>query len=200
MLAVARARAGLAGLAQLDFHEADASEAALPAGTDLLFSRFGVMFFDQPAPAFSHLRRAMRPGGRCAFACWRAPRDNAWAMAPLMAARQAMGINPPPADPHAPGPFAFADDNRLRAILAEAGFAQIELQRFDAPVRLGATPRAAADSALRVGPVSRLLREVGIEHQPTLAAAMERALAPLAAADGSVSLNGSTWLVSARNP
>ena len=200
MLNVARARVGPSGLANLAFREADASEADLPTGTDLLYSRFGVMFFGQPVPAFRHLRQSMRSGGRCVFACWRTPRDNSWAMTPLAAARHAMGITPAPADPYAPGPFAFADDERLRAILSSAGFEKIDVQRFDAAVLLGATPRSAAENAVRIGPTSRLVREVGIENLPAIVAAIESALQPLAAPQGQVSLNGSAWVVAASNP
>ncbi|MEL4886930.1 class I SAM-dependent methyltransferase [Pectobacterium betavasculorum] len=54
------------------FQVADASRAELPEGAfDILFSRFGVMYFDDPTGAFLHLRRALRPGGRVAFVCWR---------------------------------------------------------------------------------------------------------------------------------
>lgn len=200
MLAVARSRGGLANSAHLAFREADASEADLPANTDLLFSRFGVMFFSRPSPAFSHMRKALRAGGRCVFVCWRAPRDNPWAMTPLSAARAAMGVTPPPADPNAPGPFAFADEERVRAILSGAGFGDIDVQRFDVAIPIGATPRAAAENAVQIGPVSRLVREVGAEHLPIILDAVERTLAPLAAPDGHVSLNGSTWIVSATNP
>ncbi len=200
MLEVARTHAALANCAHLAFRDGDASEARLPANIDLLFSRFGVMFFGQPSPAFSHLRRSLRTGGRCVFVCWRTPRDNVWAMTPLSAARKAMGVTPAPPDPDAPGPFAFADEERLRAILSTAGFDDIEVQRFDAAIALGATPRSAAESAVQIGPVSRLVREVGVEHLPIIVDAVERALAPLAAADGHVRLNGSTWIVSAMNP
>jgi SAM-dependent methyltransferase len=200
MLAVARSRGALANCAHLTFRDGDASEAALPANTDLLFSRFGVMFFSQPSPAFSHLRKSLRAGGRCVFVCWRTPRDNPWAMTPLSAARTAMGVTPAPADPHAPGPFAFADKERLRAILSSAGFGAIDAQRFDAAISLGATPRSAAEGAVQMGPVSRLVREMGVEHLPIILDAVERTLAPLAAPDGHVSLNGSTWIVSATNP
>jgi hypothetical protein len=121
-------------------------------------------------------------------------------MTPLVAARKALGITPAPADPTAPGPFAFADDERLRAILSGAGFERIEVQRFDAPIFLGATPRIAAGAAVRIGPASRLVLDLGIEHQSAIVDAVERALAPLAASDGQVSLNGSTWIVAASNP
>jgi SAM-dependent methyltransferase len=200
MLEVARARGTLERLAHLVFREGDASEAELPANTELLFSRFGVMFFSQPSQAFSHLRKSLRTGGRCVFVCWRAPRDNAWAMAPLSAARTAMGVTSTPADPDAPGPFAFADEEKLRAILSGAGFGAIDVQRFDATLSLGATPRSAAESTVQIGPVSRLVRELGVKHLPVILDAVERALALLAAPDGHVNLNGSAWIVSATNP
>lgn len=200
MLEVARARAGQGEGSQLEFMEADASIAELPMGTDLIFSRFGAMFFAEPVLALRHLRHSMRARGRFVFACWRVPRDNPWAMAPLVAARKALGITPAPADPHAPGPFAFADDARLHAILSQAGFENIDVQRFDAPVFLGATPRAAAENAARLGPTSMLVREMGIEHLPAIVDGVEAALQALAAPDGHVSLNGSAWIVGALNP
>jgi SAM-dependent methyltransferase len=199
MLAVARQRGAAAGAGSLSFSEADASAIDLPAGQDLLFSRFGLMFFDAPAAALRHLRGALRPGGRCTFVCWRAPRDNPWAMAPLMAARQALGIAPVPTDPMAPGPFAFADDARLRGLLAEAGFEGVDVQRFDAPIHLGSSARDAAAHSLQIGPASRLAGEAGPTKEQALIAAIERALAPHAAADGSVSLTGSSWVVRATN-
>jgi hypothetical protein len=146
------------------------------------------------------MRQSLRPGGRCVFVCWRAPRDNAWAMTPLMAARQALNITPPTMDPNAPGPFAFADEQRLRSILSGAGFSGIEIRRFDAEVCLGDTPADAAEGSLRIGPTSRLVREAGVEHQQTVRDAVERALTPFAAAGGAVRLNGSTWIVSAASP
>jgi ubiquinone/menaquinone biosynthesis C-methylase UbiE len=199
LLEVARSRGMSAAGSHLSFREGDASEAKLPSNIDLLFSRFGVMFFSQPSSAFRHLRKSLRKGGRCVFVCWRAPRDNAWAMTPLSAARQALDITPPPSDPQAPGPFAFADDERLRTILSDSGFANIDLQRFDTAIFLGATPRSAAEGVVQIGPVSRLVREVGAEHLPIIVDAIERTLAPLAAPNGHVSLNGSTWIVAATN-
>ncbi len=200
MLKVARARAGPSAGAHLEFMEADASSAVMPLNTDLLFSRFGAMFFAEPVLALRHLRASIRARGRFVFACWRVPRDNPWAMAPLVAARKALGITPAPSDPHAPGPFAFADDARLRTLLSQAGFENIDVQRFDAPVFLGATPRAAAENAARLGPTSMLVRELGVECLPAIVAGVEVALQGLAAPNGEVSLNGSAWIVHASNP
>jgi len=200
MLAVARTQGAQGRHTNLEFRDADASEADLPANTDLLFSRFGVMFFIQPSAAFSHMRKSLRAGGRCVFVCWRTPRDNAWAMAPLSAARAAMGVTPPPADPNAPGPFAFADDARLRAIMEGAGFGSVDIQRFDTSLTLGATAQDATERALRFGPASRFVREMGVEHVPRIRAAIEHSFAQLAAPDGRVLVDGSAWIVSAINP
>ncbi len=199
MLEVARTRAASLQLPHLEFREADASVADLPKGNDLLYSRFGVMFFDQPVQALAHLRQSLRPAGRLVFVCWRAPRENSWTMAPLVAARKAMNVTSKPADRTLPGPFAFANEDRLRGILADAGFENIQLQRFDAAISLGAMPRDAAEGAVRFGPTSRFVNEVGVQNLPTILAAIEEALVPLAAADGSVSLSAATWIVSAFN-
>ncbi len=199
MLAAARRLAASAAQLPLRFIEADAGESALPGAQDLLFSRFGLMFFAAPAAALRHLRGTLRLGGRCAFVCWRAPRDNPWAMTPLMAARNALGITPPKADPLAPGPFAFADGERLRALLSEAGFSDIQIRRTDALLRVGSSARDAAEHSLRIGPVSRFAREAGPAHAQVIVDAIETALTPLAGADASIHLPGSTWVVTASN-
>jgi hypothetical protein len=114
-----------------------------------------------------------------------------------MAGRTALGITPPPMDPHAPGPFAFSDADRVRMILLEANFRDIEADSFEHSMAMGATPREAAEQSARIGPLSRLVREAGAEHLPKVIDAVEAALAPLAARDGSVSLPGRAWIVTA---
>ena len=158
------------------------------------------MFFERPDAAFAHLRRALRPRGRCAFVCWRTPRDNPWAMAPLVAARAALGIVAEPGDPLAPGPFAFADDARIGSILKAAGFEDVGIRRFDAQIALGRTPRLAAENAMRVGPLSRLVRDVGESQVPTILDAVEHALEGAATGEGEIRLQGSTWIVTASDP
>jgi SAM-dependent methyltransferase len=195
MLAVAERQA--AGQTNISFREADASTAPLPRNIDLLFSRFGVMFFDEPTAAFTHLHGALKPSGRVAFCCWRTPKENPWASVPMAAVREALAITDPPPHPHAPGPFAFANQDRLRAILAGAGFSAIDIQPFDAPVRLGDSVKAAAEDAARMGPAGRLVRIAGDAAAPKAQAALETALAPLAATDGSVTLAGAVWIVTA---
>ena len=198
MLEVARRRGKAAGLDKLSFEEADASSAALPGGQDLLYSRFGVMFFAAPTPAFAHLRRSLKSDGRMAFICWRSPKDNPWATVPVMAGRLALGIEGPPSDPHAPGPFAFADEGRVRGILEEAGFRNVRAERFDSHMLLGSSPRSAAEATARIGPLGRLVRESGPEHLPKILHAVEKALTPLAAKDGSVAPPAGAWVFMAK--
>jgi len=198
MLEVANARLRASGLSQLSFAHGDAATAALPQDIDLLFSRFGVMFFDEPAAAFGHMHGALKPGGRLTFVCWRHPRENPWAMAPLVAARQALNHTPPPADLNAPGPFAFHDKDRLAGILGEAGFTGLSIEPFDARVKLGDTPEAAAEDAMKFGPVSRLMREFSEERIPEVVPVVAAALAQHADETGAVRMNGATWIVTAK--
>ena len=198
MLEVARRRAKAEGSGNVTFEQADASIAPLFNDRDLLFSRFGVMFFAAPVPAFAHLRRALKDSGRLAFVCWQGPRENPWAIVPVMAARAALTLDGPPGDPHAPGPFAFGDPNRVRAILLEANFRDVDAEPFEAAMPLGASPRNAAEESVRLGPVSRLVRELGEEHLPVILEAVEKALEQFAARDGSVALPGRAWVITAK--
>ncbi|MDF2901645.1 MAG: SAM-dependent methyltransferase, partial [Phenylobacterium sp.] len=112
MLEVARQRAAGAA-ANVSFIEADAQTHAFQnGGFDLAISRFGVMFFDDPTAAFRNIGAALRPGGRLSFVCWRPMLENAWMATPLFAAMPLLPPLPPP-DPAAPGPFAFADPERV---------------------------------------------------------------------------------------
>lgn len=196
MLGLARQRAS--GVANLSFTEADASKASLTGLFDVLYSRFGVMFFDDPPSAFAHLRKAMKSGGRLAFACWQGPRENPWASVAAAAARQAAALPAPQSDPNAPGPFAFADCDRVKGILETAGFRDVQAEAFEALVQIGASARGAAEMASRIGPVSRVFRDTPVDKHPAMLAAIEAALTPHAAADGSVALPGRVWIVTAR--
>ncbi|HWK45105.1 MAG TPA: class I SAM-dependent methyltransferase [Stellaceae bacterium] len=202
MLDRARQRAAtLTDAAPIDFLLADAATHAFPSATiDHLFSRFGVMFFDDPVAAFTNLRGALRPGGRLTFACWRAPRDNPWAMVPLHAAYKHVP-KMDPVDPEAPGPYAFAEADRVRGILTAAGFTGIDLSPLDLPLDLGAGGGldAAAELAQNIGPASRALRGADDATVAEVQVSIREALTPFV--DGSaVRLVSAVWLVTAGNP
>ncbi len=194
---LARARTRTAAYPQVDYLEADAARAALPGANDLLFSRFGVMFFADPVGAFRAMRAALRGGARAAFVCWRPFMENPWATVPAMAGLRALGVTPPPSDPLAPGPFAFADGARVRTILADAGYDAIAVERFDTPMVLGADAQDAAALAMELGPLGSLVRTHG--GGAAVRDAVTAALGAHETAQGIV-LEGSAWLVSARAP
>jgi SAM-dependent methyltransferase len=193
------AREAARGLAHVGFTHADASAAELPEGTfDLLFSRFGVMFFADPTAAFAHLRRALRSGGRLCFACWRGAEHNAWMTVPLMAVAEHVPVAP--LDPEAPGPLAFADDARVRRILEGAGFADVAFEAHDQPMNVGGESLDEATSFFsQVGVAARAIREAPAEAAARAKVALREALARHAGPNG-VSLGGSVWIVTARSP
>jgi SAM-dependent methyltransferase len=193
MLAVARTRADGAiapSFLQLDAGTADLGTAAF----DAVFSRFGVMFFDEPAAAFANIRQALKPGGRLAFVCWRPMGENPMFTAPGEAAAPFLPA-PEPFDSAAPGPFAFADSGRVRSILAAAGFRDIAVESFDTSIG-GADLDGATSLALQVGPLARALREHP-ELEDRIRPAVQTRLADFQI-DGRVSFPAAVWIVAAR--
>ena len=201
MLERAAETARAAGVANVRLENADAQTHRLsPSAFDVVYSRFGVMFFTDPVAAFTNLRAALRPGGRLAFVCWQALLENPWLFVPLRAAAQHLTLPPPPA-PDAPGPFAFADPERVRGILARAGFGDIVLEELHTTLTLGGG--GTVDQAVRfltegVGPVSGVLREADPALRPTVAAAVRAAIAPFHTPQG-VRMGSAAWIVTARS-
>jgi len=179
-----------------EFIHADAAFHSFKPEYDLIFSRFGVMFFDDPAEAFTNIHKAAKPGARLAFVCWRPVPENQWVIAPAMAAQPFLPPSPPP-DPLAPGPFAFADPKRVEAILTKAGFKNLKIEKLDGHMHLGNSAAEAAYQMTQIGPLSRALNEVEDE------AVKEKVRAAVTAAfegmkkDGEVAPVIACWLVSA---
>ena len=199
MLARARERAGSARRDNVAFVQADAQTHGFDAGTaDVCFSRFGVMFFADPTAAFANLRAALRPGGRLGFVCWQALPDNPWMAVPCMAALQHISIPTPPS-PHAPGPFAFADADRVRGILEGAGFREVTFTDHRTTLAVGGTAplEQTVEFLLEMGPTGRALREAGPDVRPRVAAAVREALEPFHTPQG-VRMGGAAWLVTGR--
>ncbi len=197
LLARARERAGEL-MFEADFRNADAAAFDADDSFDLIVSRFGVMFFADPVAAFANLHRLAASGGRLVFACWQPPAENLWASLPMQALA---GVLPevPVGDPHAPGPFAFADPARVEAILNAAGWQDVGFDDlpFAMVVGEGDDPMAeAVQFNLRIGPAARAVRDAGTDAEAAAPDLLAAALAPYLA-DGQVSVPGAVWLVSA---
>ena len=191
MLTVARARGR-----GINFRKSDAAVHLFHATHDLVFSRFGVMFFDDPVRAFANIKRAVKPHGRLAFVCWRDLKENLWASLSIAAARDLVPAQPP-ADPFAPGPYAFADGERLQNILARAGYRNIRIERLDTTVNMGATPEDAAAQALNIGPLARAATGSDEATREKIRAVVRKALEPYQMPEG-VTPPAACWLVGAR--
>jgi len=158
---------------------------------DAVFSRFGVMFFSDPTAAFANILKALRPGGRLAFVCWRGPSENPHISAPFKAVEHL--LPPLPAsDPLAPGPFAFADPERVGRILAGAGFGEIAIRPYDAQLG-GWSLEDGMLIAQRMGPLAAVLDEnpdLRPQVQDALAADLRRRMG----ADGKVGVCAAVWI------
>jgi ubiquinone/menaquinone biosynthesis C-methylase UbiE len=201
-LAEGRRAAAAAGLGNVRFLCADAQTEPLEPGWDLIFARFGTMFFASPVTALRNLGTATRPGARLAILVWRSLDENGWA---ATAKRIALAHLPPPDDAAAtcgPGPFSMADPVTVRAILDAAGWRDPEWQAIDAPIRLGTLDESVTFQML-LGPAGEIVREAGergAEQADAIAAELRQAMAPWVDADGVVAAPSASWCVTARWP
>ena len=176
------------------FEQGDATRWSGGSAFDLLVSRHGVMFFDDPVAAFVHLRSLAKEGGRLIFSCFRSAKENIWAsgLAHLMPGG--------PADPQAPGPFAFADEARVAEILARAGWKEAGATPLDYDYVAGAGDDPVADANdffARIGPVSRAARELDETGRERLRAALDEQVRAHRR-DGVVSFPAAAWIWKAR--
>ena len=196
----AQEKATRKGAANVTFELADAQTAALPEGAfDRLFSRFGVMFFQDPLAAFINLRKALKKDARMAFACWRSMDDNPWMKVPLAAV--AKHVELPRPEPHAPGPMAFADALRTRGILERAGFREVAFESIDAPMNVGGGLDDLDETVAfmtRIGPTAGALRQADPEARAAAIAAIREAVSPYHG-KGGVVMPASVWVVTAVN-
>jgi SAM-dependent methyltransferase len=195
LVEAAAARARAEGLAQASFVAADAQTHAFEAGGfDAAISRFGVMFFEDPVAAFGNIRRALRPGGRLAFAAWRSPQENPFMTAAARAAAPLLPSLRAP-DPNGPGQFAFAQADRVRRILADAGWRGVELQPLDTPASLPAAELSVYIT--RMGPVGMALQNLDEAARAPVVAAVTRAFDPFVQG-GAARFELACWLVTAQ--
>ena len=185
--------------APVEFILADATiHSFAPDSFDLLASRFGVMFFADPALSFANMRRAMRRSGRLAFACWREPRENPFFMVPLQAVYKHVP-KLPQVGPEDPGPFAFASEERVTRILKAAGFSGVAMEpcKLALDVAIGRGLDAAVEGGLQIGPAARALADQPPEAVAAASKSVREALAPFAKGE-IVPLDASIWIVTAK--
>ena len=163
---------------------------------DLLVSRHGVMFFDDPEGAFTHLFNLAAPSARLAFTCFRWPQENPWSMGIAEIVKGAVLQT----DLHAPGPFAFADPERVAGILNRAGWSGVRIEPIDFAYVAGAGDDPVGDARAyfaRIGPMAPMLRELEGEVREAAERRLEAWLIKNCH-DGLVVFPGAAWQVTAR--
>ncbi|REK84866.1 class I SAM-dependent methyltransferase [Streptomyces inhibens] len=198
MLARARETAQREDLGNVTFEHGDAQVHAFEPGTfDVMISRFGVMFFADPAVAFTNIGRALRPGGRMAFICGAGPEGNEWLQA-IAALSDILPIGGFGA-PGSPGMFSLVDPDRIHEVLSAAGFENVSAAHVEAQGTWGQDADDAAAFLLDSGPGRHLTSQVAPEVQDR---ARHRLTDVLRAHEenGAVRLRSSAWLVTAHRP
>lgn len=194
MLSRARARAGKAN--HVRFVEADAQTTDIASlGVDHVVSRFGVMFFADPAAAFANLRTAARSGGSLSFVCWQSPSVNPW----FSFAGRAVGdlVTFPPGDPDAPGPFSLHDHQRIAQLLFGSGWSDVQISGLEVAIDYGGggSIEELTQFAIDLGPIGRAIEDDPELDEP-VRARLHEAIAERWS-DGHLVLDASTWVVSA---
>lgn len=195
LLAAARLRGARAE--NVAFVLGDASQWQTDQGEapDLIVSRHGVMFFPEPVTAFQHLRNIAQPGARLVFSCFRERRDNQWAEQLI----SVLGTGSSPADPRAPGPFAFGEADYVEDILAKAGWTDVRLSPVDYEMVAGEGTDALEDAVsyfLRIGPAARAISEMNPAERDRTMGRLREMLDGQSKA-GRITLSAASWIVTA---
>jgi SAM-dependent methyltransferase len=184
------------GLRNVTFECADAQPRRFSQqGFDLAISRFGTMFFDDPAAAFANIRRSLRPAGRLVMVVWQGRERNEWDGAIRQSLGTAEGLVA--AVSEGPDPFSLADPPAVKEILDAAGFTGVTFTGVHEPVYYGLDVTAALDWVRGFTCTTELLKRL----DPAAAArALERLREALAAhqSDDGIWFNSCSWIVTAR--
>lgn len=183
-------------ISNLEFINSDAATADLGEGIyDLVFSRFGVMFFSDPVQAFSNLRSALKPSGRIVFLCWRSMEENPWMNVPAQAAFSIVPPQGPPPSEDAPGPFSMASSERVKRLLTDAGLQTINMEAMDVDMKLGGIDDAV-DYFMKMGPAAAALMEADEARKQAAAKAIHDALKQFET-DAGIQAPAAAWIVTA---
>lgn len=198
MLAEGRSRAERAGITNVSFIQGDAQVYPFEASAfDVAISRYGVMFFADPVAAFGNVRRALRPGGRLAFVCPSDAELNGWAAA-MASLRDFLPVGDF-GKPGMPGMFSLAAPDRVDDILTAAGFTGIALSEAQTYGVWGDGVEDAAEFLLGTGPGRHLLEQADATARARAHRTLTDQLRDHVAADGTVRLRSTSWLVTADN-
>ena len=185
--------------ASINFLEVDAQVHPFePGNFEHVFSRFGVMFFEDPIAAFRNIHHALTASGTLAFCCWQSRTVNPFMTVPAQAALELLP-DPPEMPPRAPGPFAFAEPDYVDAILSQSGFSNIDITSLSHDLVFGAgLPLSEiVEHLVKIGPIAQMVREAPDALQQPVRERVATALTPFFTENGGINLEGNFWQVMA---
>lgn len=185
----------------IDFECIDAQTHKFPESIfDAVYSRLGVMFFEDSEAAFSNIRQSLTPGGHMAFVCWQPMEAIEWISLPLEIVASYVSL-PPSSSPESPGPFSFGDPGKVKQVLNSAGFVDIEIESSISKICIGVNTDEALNFLTHIGPAGKILDdpEINIAIQTRFTAELRSVLSSRLT-DRGVELGAATWIVSARKP
>ncbi len=204
MLDIAIARLTSHGIGNVRLSEADVTTFDFANHSfDIAFSRFGVMFFEDPVASFSSIANSLKSNGRLAFCCWRSLSKNEWFELPLNVGLkycdQAYQVDPMDVAGHSytPGPMAFKDRDIIDKILSDSGFSAISIKDLKSTLVVGLTPTIAANNLISIGPLSRLLLNYDDQTKALVQTELEQQLMQHVTSEG-VTLKSNIWIITAR--
>ena len=195
MLDIARQRRDRAGLTNAEFVQGDAQTHQFASNFDVAISRFGTMFFADPAAAFAIIGRALRPHGRLCLATWQPLAVNDWLTIPGAALLRYGTI--PESATNGPGMFGQSDPETVRTTLHDSGYDDIELTPMTVTLTLGDDVDDATDYLASSGVGRAVLETVPSEQRAAAIDAVQMVLADHADGDG-VRLDGAIWIIGAQ--
>ena len=198
MLGKAESEASIQGIANVDFKVIDVQVDQLASEKyDYVYSRFGVMFFDDPYEAFKNIFSSIKEGGELSFVCWQDPSLNPWQSLSVQVIRGYLEMPSPP--PRSPGPFAFHEKDYVKEILEKSGFSNISFDdnQEDITMFSGKSLQEASEDYLAINPVvTEMLKDSPDDLKAEIVESLKEAFSEFHKGDGLV-FPSATWVVSA---
>jgi len=198
MLDQAKSEASIQGIPNVDFKVVDVQVDQLTSKEyDYVYSRFGVMFFEDPFEAFKNISSSVKKGGKLSFVCWQDPYLNPWQSLSIQVIRGYLDIPSPP--PRSPGPFAFQEKDYVKGILKQSGFSNISLDdnQEDITMFAGKSLQEASEDYLAINPVvTEMLKDSPDSLKAKIVESLKEAFSEYHKGDGLL-FPSATWIVSA---
>ncbi len=197
MLDKAESEASIQGIENVDFKVVDVQVDQMASEKyDYVYSRFGVMFFDDPYEAFKNIFSSIKEGGELSFVCWQDPSLNPWQSLSVQVIREYLDMPSPP--PRSPGPFAFHEKDYVKEILEKSGFSNISFDdnQEDITMFSGKSLQEASEDYLAINPVvTEMLKDSPDDLKAEIVESLKEAFSEFHKGDGLV-FPSATWVVS----